>query len=263
MGWHPSPDCRITQVDTDPTIPGRSLPADPIICDAGEFLTAVRAAVDQPTSPSPQWWSDPTPRTHHKDGLITAPAFWTVMREALPGAGIDVLAQENGLADLWGYHAATFTLPGGMTSLTPGEQTALGFGIGSGLGAALSGRRVVAVGGDGAFGMNLSLLLTAVERNAAITFVVLHDGGFGWPSLSRPADNPLVNFGVDAGADALAQAAGIPHFTVATLEELEAGLRTLLTVRGPSLLTVAIDGRLAFPPEPQEAADRVTVDSGA
>ncbi|QBJ98000.1 thiamine pyrophosphate-binding protein [Rhodococcus sp. ABRD24] len=263
MGWHPSPNCRIIQVDTDPTIPGRVLPAESIICDAGVFLAAVRVAVDQPASTPARWWSGLTPCTHHNDGRIDAPTFWAVMRGVLPGSEIEVLAQENGLADLWGYHASTFTLPDGMASLTPGEQTALGFGIGSGLGAALCGRRVVAIGGDGAFGMNLSLLLTAVERDAAITFVVLRDGGFGWPSLSRPVGNQLVDFSVTAGVDALASAADIPSLAVATPEELEAGLRKLLPIRGPSLLTVSIEGRLAFPPEPPDPVDRVTVYSDA
>lgn len=246
MEWSPHPDVRITQVDADPTVIGRALAATAVHGDAPAFVAALAAALAGRAPSAPQSWSGLAALPD--DGSLTAPAVFRALSAALPGSGIEVLAQENGMADLWGYYAPALRLPTGIRTLVPGEQTALGFGLGAGLGAALTGSRVLAIGGDGAFGMNVPTLSTALENRATIAFVELIDGGFGWPSSTRATGDPLVNFQVPSGAAALAAATGTPSLHVTNAEELPEAFETILAERGPALLSVHLAQRRPFPP---------------
>ncbi|MGW6917515.1 thiamine pyrophosphate-binding protein [Kitasatospora sp. NPDC054939] len=92
-----------------------------------------------------------------------------------------VLVQENGLADMWSYCWPHWSCaPGG--SVVPSEQTSLGFGAAAAIGVqlALPERAVAALVGDGAFGSLGADLQSAAEAGAAVLYVVLDNGGFGW-----------------------------------------------------------------------------------
>ncbi|WP_019202649.1 thiamine pyrophosphate-binding protein [Tsukamurella sp. 1534] len=251
MGWTPGPAARITQVDTDPRMIGRAHPATAVVADAPALVRAVARAVPG-ASPDRHTWDGLQPHSTHADErssvALTAPAFFRVLGTRLADSDVEVLAQENGLADLWGYYAPVFRLPRGVRPLVPGEQTALGFGLGAGLGAAMTGRKVLAVGGDGAFGMNVATLSTAIENRATIAFVELIDGGFGWPSTTRACRDRLVDFRVPSGAAALAAATGTPVLHVTIAEELPDAIENILGETGPALLCVHLDARRTFPP---------------
>ncbi|WP_167837557.1 thiamine pyrophosphate-binding protein [Nocardia altamirensis] len=245
MGWDEPGRPMLVHVDTDSSVFDRAVPAQyPVVCDAGVFLRLAAAFAGAPSS-APPWWQPWRPlRTADGSGTV---GFWNTLGEVLPGQRVEVLAQENGLADLWGYYAPCFTLPPGVRPLVPSEQTPLGFGLGAALGAALDGRRVVAVGGDGAFLTNLPTIVAAGRARADICYICLDNGGFGWPALSRD-DTTIVDFDAAEAITALAREAGFSTAAVADPDLLPKTLTTALAGSGPRLVVVRLADRPPFPP---------------
>ncbi|WP_326590246.1 thiamine pyrophosphate-binding protein [Streptomyces brevispora] len=93
-----------------------------------------------------------------------------------------VLVQENGLQDMWSYSYPVHHAAPAGGSVVPSEQTSLGFGAAAAAGvkAAAPDRPVVALVGDGAFGLFESDLVTVAEQQLAVLYVVLDNGGYGW-----------------------------------------------------------------------------------
>jgi acetolactate synthase-1/2/3 large subunit len=93
-----------------------------------------------------------------------------------------ILVQENGLQDMWSYFYPYFSCGRDGGSIVPSEQTPLGFGAAAAVGVrlALPDRPVVALVGDGAFNLFRSDLMTVADAGAAVLYVVLDNGGYGW-----------------------------------------------------------------------------------
>jgi acetolactate synthase-1/2/3 large subunit len=102
------------------------------------------------------------------------------LEEVLPADS--VIAQENGLVDMWSYFFPYFTLRAGQGCIVPSEQTTLGFGAAAALGAKLArpGSIVVAFVGDGAFNIYRADLFTAADHDAPVIYIVLNNRSFGW-----------------------------------------------------------------------------------
>lgn len=247
MGWDVPERALLAHVDTDPAVLGRAVSArHPVVCDSGVFLQMAADFAGPPTESAP-WWRPWQPMQVDDGAGLGTVLFWTTLREAMRDQRVDVLAQENGLADLWGYYAPCFTLPPGVRPLVPSEQTPLGFGLGAALGAASDGRRVVAVGGDGAFLTNLPTLVAAAH--ADICYICLDNGGFGWPSLSR-TDTSIVDFDAAAAITALAKETGYATSVVSEPHLLAKALGDALAGSGPRLVVVRLADRPSFPPDP-------------
>lgn len=134
-----------------------------------------------------------------------------------------VLAQENGLLDIWGFHYPLVKLPPESLVIVPAEQTAMGCGAAAALGAAAAQQPVACVTGDGAFHFVLAELATAVAERLGVTYVVLDNGGYGWVRYrqSQLGVKDIACTFTD-GADIVRRASGvgIQASTVATYDEL-------------------------------------------
>jgi acetolactate synthase-1/2/3 large subunit len=93
-----------------------------------------------------------------------------------------VIVQENGLQDIWMYYYPYFVIDEEDLCIVPSEQTSLGFGVAAAMGIKLAKEKetVIAFVGDGAFDICKSELITAVEQQFSIIYIVLHNGGYGW-----------------------------------------------------------------------------------
>ncbi len=93
-----------------------------------------------------------------------------------------VLVQENGLQDMWSYFYPFWRATGSAGSIVPSEQTSLGFGAAAAAGVKLAApdRTVVALVGDGAFGMLGRDLGVVADEGIGVLYVVLNNGGYGW-----------------------------------------------------------------------------------
>ncbi|WP_246555869.1 thiamine pyrophosphate-dependent enzyme [Streptomyces virginiae] len=144
-----------------------------------------------------------------------------------------VLVQENGLQDMWSYFYPHWSCGALGGSVVPSEQTPLGFGAAAAVGVALAEpeRPVVAVVGDGAFNLFRSELPTVADAGAAVLYVVLDNGGYGWlqTNLDRvsgtgsrfafTADRPT-------GSEGLARAYGLGYWRVDNPGDLHGVLHT-------------------------------------
>jgi acetolactate synthase-1/2/3 large subunit len=98
-----------------------------------------------------------------------------------------ILVHENGSQDLWSYYSPYCQVLELNGVVAPGEQTCMGMGVAGAIGAKLArpNRYVVCVTGDGAFQMANQDLPTAVQYNAAVTWVVLNNFSLGWPKYRQ------------------------------------------------------------------------------
>ncbi|MGH3690547.1 MAG: thiamine pyrophosphate-binding protein [Microbacterium sp.] len=233
----------IVQVDIDATILERSvLPVLGVVGDCAETVDALNGVLAPPRARSGLRRAASVARA---DGasIPTAPLFWTLLSQTVASVdarGLWTICQENGLGDLWGYDADTFVLPEGWGIIGPGEQTAMGFGLGASIGAAAAGARVVAVCGDGALEQNLSWVLTATERNAEIVLFVLRNRRFGWPSLSRPSSDVTTLLPSTRDLVSFAESSGARVWRARSVDELSSALAEATLAQGTRLVEVDV-----------------------
>lgn len=125
-----------------------------------------------------------------------------------------ILVKENGGQDLWVYYWPYYQVRGAGGCVPPAEQTAMGYGIIGAMAVKLAkpDHYVVSTSGDGAFQMSIHELGTAAQVGAAVTWVVLDDGAFGWVQWiqRRELDNRIVATDFEPHVDlvTIAQACG-------------------------------------------------------
>ncbi|MFE0187214.1 thiamine pyrophosphate-binding protein [Streptomyces sp. NPDC058989] len=164
------------------------------------------------------------------EGTVPVARVLAALDDAVPADR--VLVQENGLQDMWSYFFPHYALGAGGGSVVPSEQTPLGFGAAAAVGVRLAepaGRPVVAVVGDGAFNLFRGELPTVADAGAAVLYVVLDNGGYGWlqsnlDRVSGPASRFAFTTPRPTGTEGLAGAYGLGHRRVTTADELPAAL---------------------------------------
>ncbi|OBK14197.1 oxalyl-CoA decarboxylase [Mycobacterium asiaticum] len=127
--------------------------------------------------------------------------------------------------------------------LDTGTWGVMGIGMGYSIAAAVeTGRPVVAIEGDSAFGFSGMEIETICRYRLPVTVVVLNNGGVyrGDESVSGPDPAPTV---LNAGArhELLAAAFGGKGYHVTTPTELDAALSEALAAQGPALIDCELD----------------------
>ncbi|MEU3980906.1 thiamine pyrophosphate-binding protein [Streptomyces sp. NPDC026672] len=191
-----------------PDTVGHEVPVVQVNVDAAEFRTGlagpkvladVTALLAGPFGTAPSTGAAPgwtrrvrdvhhTLHRHHHERLrdlaahadLRIPEVLAALADVLPDDL--VLVQENGLQDMWSYRYPVHVSPARGGSVVPSEQTSLGFGAAAAVGVAVAapGRPVVALVGDGAFGLFEPDLPTLAEARLGVLYVVLRNGGYGW-----------------------------------------------------------------------------------
>ncbi|SFS65839.1 thiamine pyrophosphate-binding protein [Saccharopolyspora flava] len=163
------------------------------------------------------------PRTSGIPGLLAA------VQDVVPEGRI--LVQENGLQDMWSYFFPNYSCGRRGGSVVPSEQTSLGFGAAAAAGvkAAEPDRPVLALVGDGAFGLFSNELRTLVAERLGVCYLVLRNGGYGW--LQQQADQyepPLTHHRFTRDDEPLVCVPGVHHALVHHRDELPAALTEAL-----------------------------------
>jgi len=142
--------------------------------------------------------------------------------------------------------------------LDAGAWGTMGIGPGCAIAAATTtGRNVVAVEGDSAFGFSGMEIETMCRYKLPVTIVVFNNGGIyggdrrpdsvrqaavaGLESAGFPKDPAPTSFVPDARYDMLATAFGGDGYNVSTAGDLEKALSQSLMSKRPSIINVAID----------------------
>jgi acetolactate synthase I/II/III large subunit len=150
----------------------------------------------------------------------------------------------------------------------PRAHGGLGYAIGGVVGAAMAarpGQRVVAMMGDGSFGMSCGDLETISRINAPVVVILCNNGSFGWikelQHLYHDQRYYSVDFSTETDYGAIARAFGFKSARVADPHDLESALHTAFADGGPYFLDV-----LTAPPmteTPPVAAWQAAVAAGA
>ncbi|MGX5877106.1 thiamine pyrophosphate-dependent enzyme, partial [Burkholderia gladioli] len=118
--------------------------------------------------------------------------------------------------------------------------------------AALPGRQVVALCGDGGLSMLMGELLTARQLKLPLTLVVFNNSSLGFVSMEMKAGGYLDDDTRLADTDyaAIARGAGIDGIRVERSDELEAALKEAFSRPHPVLVDVRIARQeIALPPK--------------
>lgn len=243
--WDPAmvPTRGFIHVDLDMDVPGVAYPTAhtvPVRADIGLFVTALLAklpatgAAGRPDLPHPDLPAALASGLVHPVALMQA-----VQRGVIDAHGLLVLA-ECGNAFAWATHFLRFREPGQYRVST--GVGAMGHCAAGVVGAAhATGRRTVAIVGDGAMLMN-NEINTAVALRAPATWIVLNDARYnmcaqGMAALGLRADAsfPQADFSM------LARAMGATGAVVTAETDLDAALAGALAANGPSVLDVRVD----------------------
>ena len=180
----------------------------------------------------------------HDDGWPVKPQKAIADMRALL-APEDVVVSDVGAHKIWvarlyqAYEPNTVIISNGFAAM----GIALPGAIAAALVHAGSGRRVVALTGDGGFLMNAQELETAVRLGVRVTVVVWRDDGYGlidWKQRNEFGRPFAVEFG-NPDFCAFAQSFGVPAFRPSSSADLRPTLGRALDVDGPSLVEVPID----------------------
>ena len=174
----------LIQIDADDTQAGRNYPVDLFIgADAGEALGAIAALLPGRLDVDAQFAAAIAGARETGEAALRralgpyAPLADHLRRRVLEGGHIwarDVTISNS----TFGNRYVAFAEPRlGVHALGGG----IGMGTAMAIGAALAepARRTVCLTGDGGLMLGLAELITAVEENAPITFVLMNDRGYG------------------------------------------------------------------------------------
>ena len=128
--------------------------------------------------------------------------------------------------------------------LDSGTWGVMGVGMGYAIAAAVeTGRQVIAIEGDSAFGFSGMDFETICRYRLPITVVVLNNGGVyrGDERAVDTADPAPTVLSADARHDLLAKAFGGKGYRAATPTELESALTQALASNGPALIDCTLD----------------------
>jgi acetolactate synthase-1/2/3 large subunit len=134
-----------------------------------------------------------------------------------------------------------------MEYLQPAAVGGMGYAIPAAMAARLvhPRRAVVAVCGDGGFGIAMNGLLTAIEERIPIVVVVFDNGMLGWVRHGQ-GDRPIASaFGAFDYA-AIARAMGCHATRVTEPSALPAALSEALAAGVPAVVDVVTSGRITF-----------------
>lgn len=242
-------------VDLDPAAFGAAFPeraGQGIVAEAGGFLTDLHARAE-----ATGWFNRRRPaealRPHTAQALspraagdVRPPYLLQEVQRAVVVGSDALVMSEAGTSFTWCNALLRFEAPGRYRT-SPAWGSMGHFTTGP-IGAALTGRRVVTVVGDGAMLMN-NEINTAVQYKARVLWIVLNDAQLGLNEHGmtalgmQPVETQLprtdfVAFARSQGADGLA---------VRTEPELAAALEQALAAEGPFVLDVTIDRSFPSP----------------
>ncbi|MDE3021773.1 MAG: oxalyl-CoA decarboxylase [Pseudomonadota bacterium] len=124
-----------------------------------------------------------------------------------------------------------------------GTWGVMGIGMGSAVAAAVeTGKRVVAISGDSAFGFSGMEIETITRYNLPVTVIVMNNGGvYRGDEISPKHQISCMQFNPNTRHDLLMQAVGGIGVRVTTPEELAKALETSLASGKPTLIEAIID----------------------
>ncbi len=252
-----SPDTKFIQFEIDPEEIDCNRPiAAPVVGDMASSLDAFLTEMEsRKMSTDPGWIPSLQAETKAKNekfkARLTANAnvqpmdHWTALGAIKPiiEANPDVILVNEGANTLDDTRdAISMSLP--RHRIDCATWAIMGMGMGSAVGAAVStGKSVVAVEGDSAFGFSGMDFSTICRFKLPVTVVIFNNGGIYngiGVNASGGTDPAPTTLDIHARYDKLGEAFGAKTYYVATPEELSSALKEALASKAPALIDVQL-----------------------
>jgi oxalyl-CoA decarboxylase len=250
-----SPDARFLQVDIAESEFDSNRPIEaPLAGDIGSVMSALLDRVEAEPIVTPDAWTrELAERSSHNNAamrkrLADDPQpmrFHNALR-----AVRDVLREQNDVyvvnegANALDVARNVIDMHVPRHRLDSGTWGVMGIGLGYAIAAAVeTGRPVVAIEGDSAFGFSGMEFETICRYRLPITVVVLNNGGVyrGDEAAAAGTDPAPTVLSAHARHDLLAEAFGGKGYHVSTATELESALTDALSSNGPAIIDCALD----------------------
>ncbi len=252
-----NPDMKFIQLDVEPQEMDVNVPiAAPVVGDMGLALDAILANLSVASmSTDPAWLSALQAETKEKNAKFQAHLaankgtmpmdHWTAIGIIKPilESNPDIILVNEGANTLDDTRVAIdMSLP--RHRIDCATWAIMGMGMGSVVGAAVaSGKQVVAIEGDSAFGFSGMDFSTICRFNLPVTVVILNNGGIyngiGVP-MDKTSDPAPTTLDINARYDKLGEAFGAQTYYVQTPEELKKALTESIASKKPCLIDVQL-----------------------
>lgn len=252
-----NPEMKFVQLDVEPQEIDVNVPiAAPVVGDMGESLDAILAAMKGKTMQTdPTWVPSLQAETKEKNAKFAqrlkdaAPlqpmTHWSALSAVKPilESNPDVILINEGANTLDDTRdAVNMSLPRHRVDCA--TWAIMGMGIGSAIGAAVAtGKSVVAVEGDSAFGFSGMDFSTACRFNLPLTVVIFNNGGI-YNGIGKPLDNTTdpapTTLDIHARYDKFGEAFGAQTYYVTTPAELTTALNEAIASKKPCLIDVQL-----------------------
>lgn len=250
-----NPEGQFVQLDIDPVeIDCNRHIAAPVVGDLGLSLDALAAALaGRKLSADPQWVKEIQAITVAKNASFakrlepqTVPmTHWSALSAAkkVIEANPDVILVNEGANTLDDTRdAIDMSLP--RHRIDCATWAIMGMGMGSAIGAAVAtGKQVVAIEGDSAFGFSGMDFSTICRFNLPVTVCIFNNGGIYngiGVNLSNDGDPAPTTLDVKARYDKLAEAFGAQNYYVSTPAEFATALTEAIASKKPCLIDVQL-----------------------
>lgn len=252
-----SPDTKFVQLDIAPEEIDCNRPiAAPVIGDLTSILNAmIERLPDYKMSMDPQWVPSLQAETKAKavkfaerlDAAKSASPMnhWTALGAIKPvmDANPDVILVNEGANTLDDTRdTLEMTMP--RHRIDCATWAIMGMGMGSAIGDAVAtGKSVVAIEGDSAFGFSGMDFSTICRFKLPVTVVIFNNGGIYngiGVNLSNNGDPAPTTLDVNARYDKLGEAFGAKSYYVTTPEELSAALTEAIASKAPAMIDVQL-----------------------
>ncbi len=268
FNWNPNfvPSRALIQVDIDADRIGRNYPVDvPLVGDAQSILVEtvyhLHRSIREGAYPKSQWdKSPPLNRTHTRyedakhrtsDALPLTPQRWRVdLEEVLPKDAI--VFSDIGGHMLFNMH--NLCIRDGQRFIINLGFGSMGHGTIAPIGAALAvpSRPVFALVGDGCFTMQGMDLLTAVEYDVPVIWIVENNNmhGITWHCskiLGHGTAFESIKYRHPIEVASIARAMGMSSWVVDAPGRMQEAVGEALRRRGPALIEVRIDAEIQPP----------------
>lgn len=247
---------KFVQLDIDPEEIDANVPiAAPVVGDLASSLDALIAALPDKLSVDPTWVPGLQAQTKEKDAKFearlaanasaTPMTHWSALGAIKPvmAANPDVILVNEG-ANTLDDTRDTLEMALPRHRIDCATWAIMGMGMGSCVGAAVAtGKSVVAIEGDSAFGFSGMDFSTICRFRLPVTVVIFNNGGIyngvgvNMAGTSDPAPTTL---DIRARYDKLGDAFGAKTYYVTTPAELTAALTEAIASKAPALIDVQL-----------------------
>lgn len=252
-----SPDTKFVHLDVDPQEIDTNRPcAAPVVGDLGMSVDALISGLEgKKLAVDPQWVPALQAETKAKNAkfttrLMEASALspmnhWSALSAIKPvlAENPDVILVNEGANTLDDTRdTISMSLPRHRVDCA--TWAIMGMGMGSCIGAAVAtGKKVVAIEGDSAFGFSGMEFSTICRFKLPVTVVIFNNGGI-YNGIGKPLDDTAdpapTTLDINARYDKMAEAFGADAYYVQTPEELAAALKASVASGRPSLIDVQL-----------------------